>query len=149
VELDRNGLEVLDRTECLHLLARATFGRVATTASALPTILPVNYCLDGDTIIIRTGEGAKLDAAARNAVVAFEADELDSIYHAGWSVVVTGIAREVTDPEQLTQLQHAPVRRWAPRGDGCVMAISTAVISGRRILPGSGGEQVIKARTSP
>lgn len=135
MELDRNGLEVLDRDECLSLLGRATLGRIAVTADAMPTVLPVNFCLCGDRVFIRTGEGSKLDAATRNAVVAFEVDDFDAMYHDGWSVVVTGIAREVTDPEELEALRHVPLQRWAP-GDGeRVVAISTDIISGRRLLP--------------
>lgn len=136
VEVDRNGLEVLERDECLQLLARATLGRIGVTSGALPTVLPVNFWLDGDRIVILTGEGSKLMAATRNAVVAFEVDDVDPMYHAGWSVVVTGVAREVTDPDDLAALRRAPLTRWAPRGNGRVVAISTDMISGRRIAAG-------------
>lgn len=133
VEVDRNGLEVLDRDECLRLLARSTLGRIGVTAGALPTVLPVNFWLDRDRIVVRTGEGTKLDSATRGAVVAFEVDDFDPMYHSGWSVVVTGVAREVTDPGDLAALGRAPLARWAPRGNGKVIAISTDMISGRRI----------------
>ena len=45
IEVDRNGLEVLDPAECARLLASSTFGRIGITVSALPTILPINYRL--------------------------------------------------------------------------------------------------------
>jgi uncharacterized protein len=99
VEVDRNGLEVLSRDECLRLLGTAGLGRVAVTTAALPTILPVNFRFDGRQILIRTGRGTKLDAATRNAVVAFEVDEVEPATREGWSVVVTGVARELTDPD--------------------------------------------------
>lgn len=137
MEVDRNGLEVLDRNECLRLLATATLGRVGLSSAALPTVLPVNFCLAGDRILIRTGGGTKLDAATRNTVVAFEADDFDSIYHSGWSVVVTGVAREVTDPADRAALRHAPLTRWAPQPDEHVIAISTELVSGRRIPAGA------------
>lgn len=136
MEVDRNGLEVLDRQECLRLLGRATLGRMGVTSGALPAVLPVNFWLEGERILVRTGQGSKLDAAASNAVVAFEIDDFDPIYHSGWSVVVTGVAREVTDPEDLAALGHAPLARWAPEGNGRVIAISTELISGRRIVAG-------------
>jgi nitroimidazol reductase NimA-like FMN-containing flavoprotein (pyridoxamine 5'-phosphate oxidase superfamily) len=88
---DRNGLEVLDRDACLELLSSATLGRIGVSAGALPVVLPVNFCLDAERIVLRTGEGTKLDAASRNAVVSFEVDEIDPLFHGGWSVVVTGI----------------------------------------------------------
>jgi nitroimidazol reductase NimA-like FMN-containing flavoprotein (pyridoxamine 5'-phosphate oxidase superfamily) len=136
VRFDRNGLEILDREECLHLLATATLGRIGISSGALPMVLPVNFLLDGETILIRTGDGTKLDAATQNAVVAFEVDDLDSMYHSGWSVVVTGMAREVTEPGELSEIALKPLARWAHQGDGRVIAISTDVISGRRIAPG-------------
>ena len=36
MEVDCNGLEILDRGECLRLLSLATLGRVAITSGALP-----------------------------------------------------------------------------------------------------------------
>ena len=135
MEIDRNGLEVLDRAECMALLGRASFGRVGLTLGALPTVLPVNYCLAGDEIVIRTGVGSKLDAALQGAVVAFEVDEVDPVYHCGWSVVVTGVAREVSDPEQVLSAQRLPVSRWAPAGADRVVAISTEMVSGRKLDP--------------
>src|SRR4051812_578668 len=133
MEVDRNGLEVLGRDECLRLLANATLGRIAVTFGALPTVLPVNFWLDGERILIRTGRGSKLDAATREAVVAFEVDDFDPLYHSGWSVAVTGVATEVNAPDDLARTSQAPVPRWAPKGDQAVIAISTELISGRRI----------------
>ena len=133
VQIDKNGLEVLDRAECLTLLATATLGRVGLSAGALPTVLPVNFLLDADEIVIRSGAGTKLDAALRNAVVAFEVDDFDPVYHSGWSVVVTGVAREVTDAQRLSALSRRPIAHWAPVGDDHVLAIATTMISGRRL----------------
>jgi nitroimidazol reductase NimA-like FMN-containing flavoprotein (pyridoxamine 5'-phosphate oxidase superfamily) len=134
MEIDRNGLQVLDRDECLRLIANATLGRIAVSSGALPTVLPVNFWLDGDRILVRTGHGSKLEAATRNAVVAFEVDDFDAMQHTGWSVVATGIAREVTDPTEVATLRHAPIARWAPAGEESIVAISTEMITGRRIV---------------
>ncbi len=136
VALDRNGLEVLDRNECLRLLATTTFGRVGISLGALPVILPINFRLVEEQIVFRTGIGSKLDAATRSAVVAFEADDIEPFSHAGWSVAVTGEAREVTEPGELGVLKAAHIPHWAPSADGHVIAVSTTMISGRRILPG-------------
>lgn len=138
MEVDRNGLEVLSRDECLRLLGSAGLGRVAVTTAALPTILPVNFRFDGRQILIRTGRGTKLDAATRNAVVAFEVDEVEAATREGWSVVVTGVARDLTDPEELAEAQSPPLVRWASGEDHRVVAISTELVSGRRIVRTSG-----------
>ena len=93
MQLDRNGLEVLDREECLRLLASATLGRIGFTSRALPSVLPVNFHLDDrNRILVHTARGSRLDAALKDSVVAFEADELDPMGQRGWSVAVTGVA---------------------------------------------------------
>jgi uncharacterized protein len=136
MEVDRNGLEVLGRDACLRLLASATLGRVGVSSGALPTVVPVNFRFDGRRILIQTGVGTKLDAAIANAVVAFEVDEIDPVAHTGWSVMVTGVARELTDPGELAAARTPPLARWAPGNDHRVIAISTELVSGRRIVPG-------------
>ncbi len=136
MEFDRNGLEILDRTECMRLLARTSVGRLAMSSAALPVILPVNFLLDCDRILIRTSAGTKLSAALANAVVAFEIDEFDGFSHTGWSVAVTGVAREVTDDDDLARIRTLPLAHWAPT-DGHVVAVSTDLVSGRRIRHGA------------
>jgi uncharacterized protein len=136
MEVDRNGLEVLDREECLLLLGRATLGRVAVTSAALPTVLPVNFRLAGERIVFRTGEGTKLAAATRNAVVAFEVDDIDPVDHTGWSVVVTGVARPVVDPDDQAALKDVGIARWAAGPDGHLVEVSLDMVSGRRVPPG-------------
>jgi nitroimidazol reductase NimA-like FMN-containing flavoprotein (pyridoxamine 5'-phosphate oxidase superfamily) len=133
MERDRNGLEILGRDECLQLLAGSSVGRVAVSVGALPVILPVNFLCDGDRILIRTGEGTKLAAAARDAVVAFEIDHVDPFSHAGWSVCVTGVAREIRDDKELTRIAALPLPHWTPNGVGHVVAISLELVTGRRI----------------
>jgi nitroimidazol reductase NimA-like FMN-containing flavoprotein (pyridoxamine 5'-phosphate oxidase superfamily) len=135
VEVDRNGLEVLPREECLSLLRRAKIGRIAVSVGALPAVLPVNFTVLGDDIVIRTNPGAKLDAALANNVVAFEADDVDPICQTGWSVLVQGIAREVIVPEQVAEARNAPLRAWAGNGRDRFVRIGMQHVSGRRILP--------------
>ena len=136
MEIDRNGLEVLDRDECLQLLGRATLGRVAVTSAALPTVLPVNFRLAGDRIVFRTGEGTKLAAATRNAVVAFEVDDFDPVDHTGWSVVVTGVAGPVVDPDAQAALSDLGIVWWVPGANGHLVEVSLELVSGRRVPPG-------------
>ena len=88
-------IEYLTTEECLHLLSTASVGRIAVTRDALPVILPVNYAVDGTSLVIRTSEGSVLKAArAGGAVVAFEVDSLDERTMTGWSVLITGTLRE-------------------------------------------------------
>jgi nitroimidazol reductase NimA-like FMN-containing flavoprotein (pyridoxamine 5'-phosphate oxidase superfamily) len=130
---DRNGLEILDRGESLGLLAGSAVGRLAISVGALPVILPVNFVLDDERILIRTGDGTKLDAALRDAVVAFEVDDFDAFDHSGWSVCVTGMAREVRDPDDLERIADLPLPHWTPKGVSHIVAVSMDLVSGRRL----------------
>lgn len=112
MEIDDNGLEVLDEATCRRLLASTTIGRIGLCSAALPTVLPVSFVLTDEGIVFRTGRGAKLEAATHGAVLAFEVDEIDAFSHAGWSVVVTGVARQVTDPDELVQVRSLPLAHW-------------------------------------
>ena len=136
MQYDRNGLEILSRDECMRLLASSRVGRIGLTSSALPVVLPVNFTVWRDAIVVRTTAGTKLDAAARSAVVAFEADETDRVERGGWSVVVTGVAEKVTDPDDIAELRAADAGTapWSAEGDHFIR-ISTEIISGRRVTP--------------
>ncbi|MBA9002764.1 pyridoxamine 5'-phosphate oxidase family protein [Thermomonospora cellulosilytica] len=134
---DTGGLEILEHTECLSLLARAPLGRIVFTDRALPAVLPVNFALDGEDVIIRTGAGSKLAAAARNAIVAFEADDYDPATRTGWSVVLVGTARVVTNPAELARLRTLPLEPWAPGPHDDFIRIRAGLLPGRRIRHGA------------
>lgn len=129
---DRNELEVVDHDGCMALLAQHSVGRVGLSMGALPVVLPVNYVLDGDRIVIRTGWGTKLSAAIRNAVVCFEVDDIDRQHHSGWSVLVTGMARELTGAA-AAEACELPLNTWAPSPGDHLVAIDIELLSGRRL----------------
>ena len=86
----------MSRDECIRLLATQEIGRLAVVDGDRPLIFPVNFVSDGDRVVIRTGEGTKLDAS-RLRRVAFEVDHIDTELRIGSSVVVQGIGHDVTD----------------------------------------------------
>jgi hypothetical protein len=131
MELDRNGLEVLTRTDCLAFLASRPLGRVSVSIGALPVILPVTYRLTGESVIIGTTPGTRLDAAVANQVVAFEVDDLDEESGTGWSVMVTGIAEEIADDE-VRWAHTLGLPAWAAGGGTRFTRIRCQQISGRR-----------------
>ena len=126
-------LAALTDAECLALLGDAGIGRVGLSIDALPVVLPVNFVLDGDRILFRTGTGSKLQQALEGAVVCFEVDQVDRIYHAGWSVLATGHAGEVTDPADLERIRTLPLRPWAHLDEEHVVEIRIELLSGRRL----------------
>lgn len=135
MEIDRNGMEVLSREECGLLLRSTSIGRVAVSMGALPAVFPVNFAVWDRDIVFRTGHGTKLEAAVQNTVVAFEVDAVDSIAHSGWSVLVTGRAHVIADPDELAEAERLPLLPWAPRGNKAFVRIRGELISGRRLDP--------------
>ncbi|MEU9385960.1 pyridoxamine 5'-phosphate oxidase family protein [Streptomyces sp. NPDC048279] len=124
----------LDTDEALRLLGSVSLGRIVFTRHALPTVRPVNHVLDGGEIVVRTHEGADLSACIRRAdglgvVVAYEADSIDPATHLGWSVVVTGYARLVTDPVELARYR-AMVSPWVDQTMDLAVRVRPDLVSG-------------------
>jgi nitroimidazol reductase NimA-like FMN-containing flavoprotein (pyridoxamine 5'-phosphate oxidase superfamily) len=131
-------LTTLPADECYRLLGTHEVGRIGVNAEHYPLIFPVNYALDGTTIVIRTAPGTKLTAAS-HANVTFEVDEIDRRSRAGWSVLVRGLAEEVGAehrPELVARTRATGVTPWAPGEHGNWLRIIPQHISGRRIVPG-------------
>ncbi|MGZ3383076.1 MAG: pyridoxamine 5'-phosphate oxidase family protein [Isosphaeraceae bacterium] len=127
------GLEILSDHTCRELLASRDLGRIAFPVGNDTEIFPVNYATDGSIVVFRTGTGTKLSQST-TARVAFEVDEWDASSKVGWSVVLHGIAEEVTrgtDPFS-SALRSRMVVPLAPGEHDYWIAIYPATISGRR-----------------
>lgn len=133
MKLDSAGLQILSRQECVALLASASIGRIVFTDRALPAVQPVNFVLDGEDIVIRTGIGSKLAAATSDAIVAFEADEFDHTARTGWSVTAVGPARAVREPGEIERLSALPLRTWAPGSRDHYVVVRAEQLTGRRL----------------
>jgi nitroimidazol reductase NimA-like FMN-containing flavoprotein (pyridoxamine 5'-phosphate oxidase superfamily) len=127
--------EAMGRDECLRLLSRATLGRIGVSAGALPHVEPVHFRLIENEVVLRVGHDTRLHIAATDNVVAFEVDAFDPVSRTGWSVVVTGVARRVDDPDVFDALDALALPRWSTQSGEGVLAISTDVIAGERIHP--------------
>ncbi|GAB0102712.1 pyridoxamine 5'-phosphate oxidase family protein [Nocardia sp. JMUB6875] len=126
----------LTREESLGLLAGVPFGRVVFSRDALPAIRPVNHIVDGDLVVIRTRLSSRLTSAVRTdseVVVAYEADEIDPVNRLGWSVVVTGIARTVTDPMRVARYNRL-VRPWIDGLMDTIVAVEPTLVTGVRLV---------------
>ena len=130
----RNGIEVLDRATCLELLRADVVGRLGIAVHGAPLVFPVNYAMDGEDVVFRTGEGSKLHAAERGPAC-FELDAFDRDGHAGWSVLVSGRLEEVTEHQHadFVRLQHLGVSPWIPEGRDHWMRLVPRFITGRRV----------------
>jgi nitroimidazol reductase NimA-like FMN-containing flavoprotein (pyridoxamine 5'-phosphate oxidase superfamily) len=131
-----SGLERMDRDECLRLLEAEDVGRLAIVQGHAPAIFPINYALDGDSIIFRTAPGTKLLHGPR-ALAAFEIDSLTREDRSGWSVVVTGRLEEITrfDEPLLTRVRQLRLEPWAGGTRDHWMRLIPGIITGRRVGP--------------
>jgi nitroimidazol reductase NimA-like FMN-containing flavoprotein (pyridoxamine 5'-phosphate oxidase superfamily) len=126
-------VEILDREQCLRLLRTVGVGRLVFTEDGLPAVQPVNFRTHLEHVVIRVAGGAKLDAATGNAVVAFEADELDPDLRSGWSVTVVGHAELITDIDELVAVSGTWLQSWASGWRHRFIRIHTEKVTGRRL----------------
>jgi uncharacterized protein len=134
----RSAVEIIHAEECLRLLASEEVGRLAFLAGpASVDVLPVNYVLDGEAVVFATNSGSKLWSADRGAV-AFEVDHTDRETRSGWSVVVHGLAQEITSLDSaalLARLRALPLNPWAGGDRPHVVRIAPRTMTGRRVRP--------------
>jgi len=98
-----------------------------------PLALPVNFVLDHYTVLFRTDEGTKLEAASRGGRIGFEVDGVEQATRTGWSVLVRGEVTEVTDPSELARVRRLSLYPWAPGAKARYVRILPTVLTGRRI----------------
>lgn len=133
-----SSLRELNAEECYGLLGTRQIGRLGVNADRYPMIFPVNYAMDGDVVVIRTNAGLKL-TAADHANVTFEVDDIDPVRRVGWSVLVRGVAEEITSEHRddlLERTKAAGVEPWAPGDRGHWVRIIPHMVTGRVIVPG-------------
>lgn len=128
---------VLTNAQCWTLLAQEVVGRLGVVAQGYPLIFPVNFGLDDKVVVIQTGPGLKL-AAADHANVTFEVDQLDPHTGRGWSVLVRGLAEEVTEQHTAatrSRTRAAGVEPWEAGSHEHLLRVIPHGISGRSVGP--------------
>jgi uncharacterized protein len=133
---DTAGSVVLAPEECVRLVTyrRPRLARVAVLDDGLPIALPVNYCIDGGSLVFRTRDGSVLHRAARaGAVASAQVDEVDETWQEGWSVLVKGHLVDITEDGDPQRLRELPLQPWSSGPKGRYVQLVSHDISGRRI----------------
>jgi uncharacterized protein len=121
-------LETLDPATCWDLVRSCSVGRFAVNRNgSCPLVVPVNFVVDGDAIVFRSGAGGKLDVAQLD-LVALQVDQIDPLHHTGWSVLVEGRARWLYEEQDAVD-----VDTWAPGARPYVIRLTATRTTGRRI----------------
>ena len=131
---DHSGIEVLDRDACTRLLHASELGRLAVVLGGAPEIFPVNFRLDGDRIIIRSGDGSKVRAVGHTKAC-FEIDGIDRVNKTGWSVIAKGRLEELDqyDATSFSKAVATGVEPWAGGDRPHVLCLHIEHLSGRRV----------------
>ncbi|MGK4584739.1 helix-turn-helix domain-containing protein [Kitasatospora sp. HPMI-4] len=123
----------LTEPECWEKLGTHGIGRVALPVQPGPEVFPVNYTVDAGTVVYRTDpRGAA--AAGEASALSFEADRIDDRLSRGWSVLITGTAERIVDPQVVERLAQLPgAESWAGGSRPLWIRIRPEQITGRRI----------------
>lgn len=131
----RTGIGIMDREECLDLLASTPLGRIGFAVDDAQVILPVNFVWFENSVVFRTLEGQKMNATIFLKPVAFEIDGWDASDRSGWSVLVKGTAEQVNEWAEIEELERKNLvpwsqREWRPHW----IKIEPTEITGRRLV---------------
>lgn len=117
--------------ECWELVATSPVGRLAWQGPHSPTVVPVNFVVDGRSIRVRTTGYSELGRQVDDSAVAFQVDDIDAEGRTGWSVLMRGeahleygsAAAGVTEPEP-----------WLSGPRTLRLRIDVEEVTGRRIV---------------
>ncbi|MFT4212192.1 MAG: pyridoxamine 5'-phosphate oxidase family protein [Microbacterium sp.] len=125
----------LNDEECWEKAAGQELGRLVTRVGDVIDIFPVNYVVDGRSLLFRTAEGSKLFELTANDDVLFEID--DHTDDEAWSVVVRGTATRLATSAEVDAADELPLRPWIPTIKYNYVRIVPTELSGRafRRLP--------------
>jgi hypothetical protein len=126
------GVHNLEHHECWELLRTVSVGRLAVLVDGHPDIFPINYAVDGGTLVFRTGQGTKLAGASGGSAVAVEADGVDAVSGLAWSVVLKGPAKEIKGTEGVLDTAALYLFPWQAGKKDTFVRVSPDSLTGRR-----------------
>ncbi len=126
------GTETMTTEECWERLGAASVARLAIAIAGKPDIFPINFVVDGASIVFRTGAGTKFAASALLHDVALEIDGYEPQQHTAWSVVVKGRAHEVERMDEVFAAEDLPLFPWVATPKPNFVRITPTEVTGRR-----------------
>lgn len=131
--LPTGGFETLDRETCLSLLKTERIGWLAHNQGERAHVVPVNFHVHADEILIEAAYGRSLQAAANAQVMTLASGTMDHETQSGWSIVVVGKA-QLRGDDLVNPGVHTP-QGWIRFARVVPIAIPIERISGRRVGP--------------
>jgi hypothetical protein len=121
----------LSTAECERLLRRGRFGRLVLMSPLGPEIVPVNYAVQGDEIVVRVSAASTVARHGTGEVV-FEVDRVDEERWHGWSVIARGrgtVGEALTDDVAVGER----VRPWVEGDRPYELRLTWTELTGRRV----------------
>ncbi len=120
--------------ECWRRVGDNVVGRLGFDVGRGPRIHPMNYAVDGRTVVLRTSKDSELalfdELFAVGSRVAFEVDQIDHRRHHGWSVLMDGhLAPLAPDPGA----SPAAPRPWAAGERDVLIRFTPVTVTGRTL----------------
>jgi len=118
---------VLDRETCRDLIRPGGVGRIVFWGSRGPEAWPVNFrTLNGD-VVFRTA------TELGPGPFSFEVDRLDEALTEGWSVLISGEVRVISDPTERRAAEALGIAPWAGGERDVYVRLVAHEVTGRRI----------------
>ena len=129
------GSRTLTPEECWDLLRVNVVGRVGFDMGHGIRIHPVNYAVNDEAILLRTGEDTELarcvELFSDGALVAFQVDDVDLDRHRGWSVLAQGSIARVDEVEAGRLTAQWSPHPWAAEAKPLLLRIVPVQVTGR------------------
>lgn len=115
--------------QCWDRLRTQELGRLVTRVGEVLDIFPVNYVVDGESVLFRTAQGSKLFELTVRDEVLFEVD--DHTDDAAWSVIVRGRAHALDTSAEVERADGLGLKPWIPTLKYTYVRVAAESLSGR------------------
>lgn len=127
----------LSPDQCWDLLRSQETGRFAFVGHGRIMIMPVNYLVHEGCIYFRTAEDGLISAAVPGQQASFQIDASRPDRNAGWSVLASGEAVKVEDPDLLKFLWGRVMPEpWGGGLRNLFICLRPAALTDRSVRPG-------------
>jgi len=118
----------LEVDECWALAAARPVGRIAWSGASGPTVLPVNFTVNGTSVLVRTTAYSEVARECDDSPMAFEVDDIDPADRTGWSVLLRGRGHLEYGPGQGDEPEV-----WLSGPRSLRLRIDVTEVTGRRL----------------
>lgn len=125
-------IEELSTSTCWSLLRDVPIGRIALPGAEDVEVFPVNFLVDGGTIVLRTAAGTKLSLIGVSSRATFEVDDVDVVAQTVWSVVLKGAVDVVNGHEAIIETFDMEVPTWQSGPKPTYVRLVPDSVTGRR-----------------